>query len=121
MHPLSTFPALLTYGLFAPLLLRVMAGIFILSLGWERYKKPYNWSAIIYAIFGPLLILGLFTQISAIVAIGILKFDYYFDFYKNRKTAPVPKNITFLYAVIGIILLSLLVTGPGFLAFDLPL
>ena len=121
MHPLTTFPALLTYGLFAPSLLRLAVGVFILCLGLRRYKKPYQWTTIFYAISGILIVLGLYTQISAIVAIIVLKFDFYVDYYVNRKSTPVSKELYFLYALAGIILLSLLFTGPGLFAFDLPL
>ena len=121
MHPLSIFPELLTYGLLAPFLLRLIVGYLILCLGWTRYKKPYKWTTVLYAVFGVMLIIGLYTQIIAIVSIILLKFDYYVDFYKDRKSTPVPKMVTFLYVMAILILLSLLFTGPGAYAFDLPL
>ena len=117
MHPLSIFPQLLTFGLIAPLLLRLGVGLFLVYLGKKRYQKIYNWSAIIYAISGILLIIGLYTQIAVLVSMLIIGFDFYMD----KKTAPISKDKIFLYVITGIILLSLLFTGPGFLAFDLPL
>ncbi len=117
MHPLSIFPQLLFLGLIAPLLLRVTVGLFILSLGWENYKKPSKWTTIFYAVSGILLVLGLYTQIAALVGIIIIKTDFWI----NKKTRMFSKNEMILYVMAVIILLSLLFTGPGFLAFDLPL
>ncbi len=117
MHPLSVFPQLLTYGLIAPLLLRLVVGLFVLNLGQERYGKQYSWAVIFYIVAGALLIVGLYTQIAVIATIIILKLDFYI----NRKTNLVSKEKYILQVVMNVILLSLLFTGPGFLAFDLPL
>ncbi len=65
--------------------------------------------------------LGLYTQITALAAIAILKLDFYWDYWTNRKTVPIPENQKILFGVFIVILISLLLTGPGFLAFDLPL
>jgi len=72
---------------------------------------------IFYIISGILLILGLYTQISAILGIIVVKFDFLVDRKLSKQT--LEKVIT--YWIIAIVLLSLLFTGPGFLAFDLPL
>jgi len=117
MHPLAVFPQLLTFGLVAPLLLRLAVGLFVLNLGRERYGKQYSWATIFYAVAGALLVLGLYTQIAVITAIIILKLD----FYTSKKTSPPSKEKYILQVVMNIILISLLFTGPGFLAFDLPL
>jgi len=117
MHPLSIFPQLLTFGLIAPLLLRLGVGLFLIYLGRERYKKVYNWSSVIYILSGILLILGLYTQITSIVSILVISFDYFTD--KGSASFSFEKKILFM--IMKIILLSLLFTGPGFLAFDLPL
>ncbi len=121
MHTLSIFPSLLTFGIFAPFLLRLAVAVFILSLGYDRYKKPMKWSSLAYLLIGGFIFLGLYTQIIAILAIGIIKFDMYLDYWKDRKIIPIPKNIYFLYGITGIILLSLLITGPGAIAIDYPL
>ncbi len=121
MHPLAVFPTLLSFGLIVPLLLRLTVGLFVLNLGAQRWKKPYQLSALLYVISGLMLVLGYYTQVVAIVAIAILKLDFYLDFWKNRKTNPIPKNSFILYWIVGIILLSLIVTGPGLFSLDLPL
>src|SRR3989344_3512038 len=117
MHPLSTFPALLSFGLIAPLLLRLAVGGLIILFGWERYKKPYQWSSLLYVIIGVLLILGFYTQIVVIASILILKFD----FWTNKKAGQVSREKFLLQVIANVILISLLFTGPGFLALDLPL
>lgn len=121
MHPLSLLPQLLTFGLLSPLLLRLCVGFLILRFGWERYHKKYKWNSILYLITGVFLVVGLYTQAVAIVGIALLKFDYYVDFYRNRKTTPIPNEHKILTVVLIVILISLLFTGPGFVAFDLPL
>ncbi len=121
MHPFAVFGELLNFQILAPFLLRITIGLFIVYLGSKRYKKDYNYSAILYLASGALLILGFYTQIAALVGIAVLKLDFYLDFWRNRNTAPIPQNQKILYVVLIVILISLLLTGPGFLAFDLPL
>lgn len=123
MHPLSIFPQLFYLELISPLLLRLGVGLFMLYLASNRYKKIYKWSAIIYALSGVLLILGLYTQLAAIIGIIAIMFDFYAE-KKDiliMQTGTISKEKQILYLLVGIILLSLLFTGPGFLAFDLPL
>lgn len=117
MHPLAIFPELLTFGLVAPFLLRIAVGLIILQLGKERYSKQYKSSSFIYVITGLLLIGGLYTQIAVILALIILKFDFYMD----KKISPVSREKFILQVILNVIVISLLFTGPGFLAFDLPL
>ena len=121
MHTLTIFPRLLDFVLLAPLLLRLTVGGLILLFGWERYKKTYKWTSIIYIVTSVFLIIGLYTQIASIVGIGLLKFDYYIDFYRNKKTTPIPNEYKIITFVLIVILTSLLFTGPGAFAFDLPL
>ncbi len=120
MHPLNTFPILLDFLRVAPFILRIVVGIFIISLGLSRKNKDLSWLSVFYFIFGASLILGFYTQISSIVGIILLKVDFYLDYWKNRKTNPINQNYYFLYTLVVIILLSLLVTGAGAYAFDMP-
>ena len=117
MHPLSIFPYLLTFGLIAPLLLRLSVGILRLFAGLERYKKEYKILSIFYIASSILVIMGLYTQIAIIVAIGLVKFDYYME----RKAGTLSREKQALTVLMIVTLISLLFTGPGFLAFDLPL
>ena len=117
MHFLSLFPHLLTYGLLAPMLLRISVGLLRLFAGIERYKKGHRISSILSIISSILIIIGLYTQIAAIAAIVLIFFDYYTE----KKISHISKEKNALTILMIAILLSLLFTGPGFLAFDLPL
>ena len=117
MHPLSTFPQLLTFGLVAPLLLRLMCAIFLALLAKEKYRKSNLLVAILLSVVSVLLILGLYTQVAALIAFAFLKFDFWTEKKKNL----LAKDKVLLYVAIEIILLSLVFSGPGFFAFDLPL
>ncbi len=117
MHPLSVFPQLLTYSLVAPLILRLAVGILRLLAGFARHRKKHKWLAVFYFLSSLFIIVGLYTQIAVIVAVLLVKFDYYME-KKAGTLSPEKKALTILMVVI---LLSLLLTGPGLFAFDLPL
>ncbi len=119
MNTLTIFPYLLDYMLVSPLILRIFVGLFILSLTSDAYKK-IGLASVIYLGMVILLVLGLYTQIASILGILVLKYDLYSNYWSKRKVMDIPKNIYFLYGLAGIILLSLLFSGPGFWAFDLP-
>lgn len=117
MHTLSVFPQMFFLGLVAPFLLRITVGLFLIYLGKNRYKKTYTWSSIFYIISGILLFVGIYTQFIAIVSILILIFDFYLE----QKKSGLSDEKKILYIMSAVILLSLLFTGAGFLAFDRPL
>ena len=117
MHPLSFFPQLLTFGLVAPTLLRLFVGGFLIFKGKERYSKPYKWTSVVYIISGLLVFVGLYTQIASLIGFFCLGFDDWAD----KKIAPLTVDAILLHTICAIILISLLFTGPGFLAMDLPL
>jgi uncharacterized membrane protein YphA (DoxX/SURF4 family) len=117
MHPLSIFPQLFFLGLLSPLLLRLAVGVFIISLGITRYQKMRDWSTLVYTITGLLLVIGLYTQIAILIAILILIFDFYTD----KSPVHISSEKKILYVIILVVLISLMFTGPGFFAFDLPL
>ncbi len=114
---LTVFPNLLTYGLVAPLILRVVVGSLRIGAGTERYRSQYKWLSILYWVSSIFIIVGLYTQVSALVAIILIGFDYY----TKRKIAPLSRPEKALTVLMVAVFLSLLVTGPGFVAFDLPL
>jgi uncharacterized membrane protein YphA (DoxX/SURF4 family) len=121
MNTLTTFPSLLDYLFFAPSILRLAVSLFILSLAFDKYYKKPDISLVFYVVSFILLFLGWHTQIASIIAIGTLKLDIYRNYWSKRKEEKISKNTYFLYGLAGIILLSLLATGPGAFAFDLPL
>lgn len=133
---LSVFPFLLTYQLAAPLILRLTLGAIFVNFGWvklHRQKtekaaffekiglKPgrlYLWViAIIEIAAGLLLIIGLFTQVAALVAAVISLIAV---FLKRKQPLSFESSLCLLIVCL-IIALSLMLTGPGFFAFDLPL
>lgn len=133
---LSIFPELLTYQMFAPLLLRVVLGLILINLGYLKLTKEkarFNllfqtlgwkptefWTklfGLIEIAGGLALIVGFWTQIAALVFV-IINFA---ELYIETKEASLLKRDAVFYLLIFVIALSLLFTGPGFLAFDLPL
>lgn len=133
---LSIFPTLLVFGLFAPFLLRVALGLvfirfglhklgrgradkiaFFESLGWKPGKFFAIGFGAIELVVGLLLVVGLYTQlaalVAAIIALGAL-------ILKRKATHGIESSRGFLLLLL-IIALSLLVSGAGAFAFDLPL
>ncbi len=114
---LSLFPQLFTFELAAPFALRIALGIILLAhaFGKNKEKKETKILVSIGVISGVLLIAGFLTQAAAIViaVLTILSFT------------KIAENFWFdglsLKIIVLAVSLSLLVLGPGILAFDLPL
>jgi hypothetical protein len=131
---LNTFPALLTYGFFAPTILRVAAALVFLYMAYTVYQHRaqaaqvplplvgvQSWApgfaVLAYGIIGLSLLLGYYTQIGAILgAIASLKKLFWGK--RLQVLFPLSRASSLLLFAIC---LSLLVTGAGALAFDLPL
>ncbi len=131
---LSIFPELLVYTLAAPLLLRLAAGTLFLMWGvgcftsgkqalrarLEEWSFPGKEAVFFLGLLelgvGALLLLGLYTQVAALLATVLAaKFAFL-----SRKEPFGSASVT-VYILVAIISLSLALTGPGFFAFDLPL
>ena len=133
---LNPFPDLLVFGLVAPFILRVTIGVLFVLLGFAHITKEreallmsftarwgslgtfFVWYLAFFEIIvGLFLIIGFLTQIAAIAgaitAAQILWFRRQF-----REFAKYP---TAFYILLLATSLSLLFSGAGFLAFDLPL
>ncbi len=122
MNPLTIFPQLLFLGPgISPLLLRIVVSIFIFYLAKQRKGKEFSWTFLVYSLVGGLLFLGIYAQVAAILGIILIKFDFYVDYWRNRKTNTISTEKYLLYFLAGVILMSLLFTGPGAFAFDRPL
>lgn len=133
---LNPFPELLVFGFFAPTLLRLAAAgvfLYVVSAQWERReamaKIPFpiigtSWgmgvvwvAVIIELIIAGMLLAGYYTQIAALL--GMVAATKYFYFEKWWPTfAPLSRVTSVLLFVI---LISLLLSGAGALAYDLPL
>lgn len=133
---LNPFPDLLTYSLLSPFILRVVAGIIFADLGFLAFKnEKERWAASLSALKVPspelavkilggieiaggiMLILGFYTQIAALV-LGLLTFAEVYTEYKEPEV--LKRNIVF-YIILLAIVVSLLFSGAGAFAFDLPL
>lgn len=133
---LNTFPALLSFGLIAPFILRLaLGGIFILSGYAKTFKKRdafsfvfeelglptpfiFAWTfGLIELIGGTLLVVGFGTQAVAIIFSIITTLSLVI---KVRRRDLLKQSMSFYIFALAISL-SLIFSGAGFLAFDLPL
>ena len=132
---LNPFPQLLVYGFFAPLLLRATVACVLFFVAWHVHQKASILASITFplvgktrpwlmrlaasatALAGATLLAGYATQWSAILGILVaLKLVWL-----KKELEPALKLPTSTYLLVLVICLSLLVTGAGALAFDLPL
>ncbi len=133
---LNTFPSLLTYSWYAPLILRIILGIIVIDIGVLKFKgERMDWIAtfsaykirpahIWVAVFGALeviggilLLIGFYTQIAALLFVILSAIEFYIEYTEGN----VLKRDLAFYALVFGIALSLLLTGAGALARDLPL
>lgn len=133
---LSPFPVLLSFGLLAPFLIRVLLGIFFVQYGWFKIGKgcgekivffekaglrPGNmfvWTfGAVEIVGGIMLILGFYTQVAAII-LSLIAFGAVVI--KFRKPTILTADMDF-YILLFVATLSLLFSGAGAFAFDLPL
>lgn len=135
---LNTFPALLTYGFFAPTLLRLgVAALFAWS-AWMAYKNRNHFRGVklpfveakpwmpVFAALAELALAAMFltgwhTQIAAILGIlAAIKYAIYRRWWPGALGLYFPLSPGAVFLVL-IICLSLLLSGAGAMAFDLPL
>lgn len=120
----SLFPYLFTFDQAAPFILRIVLGVTLAYFGYRKIKKQgkssgsnslmYGAVEILIAIF---LIIGLFTQLAAILNAVILLIKLA---YKIRDRAFLTDGINY-YVLLLTIAISVALLGPGWFAFDLPL
>ena len=133
---LNPFPDLLTYSLLAPFIIRVVAGLVFVNLGALDFKNEKNsWRISLNTLRVPnpslavkilgaieiaggvMLLFGFYTQVAALI-LGLLTLaEIYVEY---RDPAILKRNFVF-YLLILSILLSLLLSGAGAFAIDLPL
>jgi uncharacterized membrane protein YphA (DoxX/SURF4 family) len=120
----SLFPYLFTYEQAAPLIIRVVLGVTLAYFGYQKIRGYGTSSGSNSGIYGGIeifislfLIIGLWTQLAALLnaAILIVKIGF-----KIRHKQFLNDGINY-YILLLAMALSLLFTGAGFLAFDLPL
>ena len=133
---LNTFPDLLTYGILSPFILRVVLGFIAIDLGllklgkekhvWVELFQTINFQparffvklvAVIEIIGGFMLVLGSYTQITAIVFAVVFFCETVLEY---REESLETRNLPF-YIMMFAISLSLIFTGAGAFALDIGL
>lgn len=131
---LNTFPDLLTYSFFAPTLIRIAVAISFAGIAYAVYtrrdeiarisfpiigKAPWlaPLSALIHALIAVALFAGYYTQVAALLgALSALKQAYFAKQYP--RAIPLCRAE---YILLVFMCLSLLLSGAGATALDLPL
>jgi uncharacterized membrane protein YphA (DoxX/SURF4 family) len=120
---LSIFPSLLSYEGLAPLIIRFILGITLLHFGYLKTIDKGRSSGSNTRVYGVLeiatavfLIIGLYTQLAALINIIILLIKTGNKIADNKF---LTDGINY-YLLLLAMALSLLFSGAGFLAFDLP-
>ena len=127
-YMLSAFPQLFAYSLFAVAGLRILFGVWFIAYAYNTLSTKetqadttISWlkKGFIGVAFlvGGLAVIGLFTQIAALLGLFLLLTKWYMDVRSKTLTREI-FEFGFYIAVIG---LALLFLGPGVPAIDLPL
>lgn len=133
---LNPFPDLLVYSMMAPFIVRLAVGLIFIRFGalgisadrhrlaqvFERFgARPGMFFAVfvslIELIAGAMLVVGFYTQIAA-VATALISIGLIWEKLLGRKFGS--EGVLFDLLLLSVSL-SLLFSGAGFLAFDLPL
>src|SRR3989344_2291663 len=133
---LNVFPDLLNYSLLAPFILRLVIGVIFLDLGMLKFKsEKQRWLAsfetlglrpttlfvplygLLQIVGGLMLIAGLWTQVAALAFVIFTGAELYIEWSARE----VLKRDMVFYLLIFTISLSLLLTGAGAYAIDIPL
>jgi uncharacterized membrane protein YphA (DoxX/SURF4 family) len=133
---LNPFPSLLTYSTLAPFILRLVLAFIVLDLGFLKFgKEKFRWIAsfealhlkpadlwvkaiaLIDIVGGLMLLVGLYTQIAALAFVIIFGIELYIEW---KDGSILRRDLTFYFLVLAIAI-SLLLTGAGAFAFDIPL
>lgn len=133
---LNTFPELLAFSTIGPFILRLVIGVMFIDLGVLKFKgerrewlqsfetlglRPADLLLSIYAVVqlvgGAMLVLGLWTQVAALIFVIFTAIEFYIEW----KEGDVLKRDIVFYILTLAIAFSLLLTGAGAFAFDIPL
>ncbi len=133
---LNPFPDFLAYSLLGPFILRVLLGLIFIDLGFLKFRnekeewlvsfealglRPADLFVFLYALLqiigGLLLLVGLWTQVAAITFVIFSGIELYVEW----QARDIFKRDFVFYILIFVISLSLLFTGAGAYAIDIPL
>jgi len=133
MHPLAVFPSLLTYSFFVPTILRIIAAVIFIWLVWHHARNRtdiHAWLERFVGMTGHVLLslfivielavalclfFGLYTQSAALMG-GIIALIM--CAVRTPALSPLGRTASLLLLAI---LFSLLITGGGAFALDIPL
>jgi hypothetical protein len=120
---LNPFPGFLDFALFAPVIIRVFLGIYFIISGLRIFNalrqgnnvaeevSSFSFGfALLFLLGGFSVFLGFYTQMGALMLI-----------FSSILCSIKDKHNRTLYYILFAMALSLLFSGAGFLAFDLPL
>ncbi|TSC61935.1 MAG: hypothetical protein G01um101448_412 [Parcubacteria group bacterium Gr01-1014_48] len=129
------FPELLVYAEFSPFILRIVLGLVLINLGYLKFSaEKTRWresfgalhmptAARLVTLFGViqifcsiLLFAGLYTQAVALILSVTILYELVIE---SIAETILIRNFTF-YLLLFVIAFSLLFTGPGMYALDLP-
>lgn len=120
----SLFPDLFSYSMLGVFAVRAILGCTLLTLGIHEIKRRNTessrlvlYSGILKSLAGALILIGLGTQVGALIAIVILAIHIALKV-KNKQFLSDGINY---YVILFVLACSILVLGPGAFAFDLPL
>lgn len=133
---LNPFPELLMYSMLAPFILRVLLSLIFIDLGFLKFRgekeswrasfdtlglRPADLFLSLYALLqilgGLLLLVGLWTQVAALAFVIFSGTELYVEW----KAREILKRDMVFYLIIFAISLSLLLSGAGAYAIDIPL
>ncbi len=119
---LSVFPHLLSYQQLSPVLIRLAIGAVFIYWAYKDFRQTRTTGinkalAVLQGIVGILLVIGLWTQVAALVA-AVSLVVVLIQKIRTRVFLNNGVNYTLILLVLA---LSLLVTGPGWWACDYPL
>lgn len=115
---LSFFPEILFLSPFAAVLIRITLAVLLAYDGWNMFSQSgisARVGSVCAFLFAGLLFVGAWTQLAALMY--AIAFTIYLVYPYGPKSS-LPKSTIALAIVLA---LTLVVTGPGPLAFDLPL
>ena len=135
LSPLNPFPELLSLIFFAPFLLRVGLGSMLFLFGFirlsgrrhvylRRFRErwPESGEVLLFSlggveiVVGLLFIVGFYTQIAALISMAMALILIF-----TPNTKVVAGNNKPMYFLIFMVSFSLLISGAGAFAFDIPL
>ena len=117
---LSLFPTLLSWDQVSPLLIRIILGAILIHWAYKGLRNTQasaqaKATSVIEGLAGILIFIGLWTQGAAIVAF----IDLFIRLIgKITKKSFLTDGVNY-YLILLVLAFSLLVTGAGWLAFDL--